>query len=139
MPSPDLDPSLTTVMGLSLTRLNKLQLCLLPERKLGSQGTFLFSGIPKETLEGIPLASQGIRGGPHRHGRCPKPICDSVPVMLREQLVSYKHIHYTHLHSLHLHLEKAMAPHSSTLAWKIPWTEEPGRQQSVGSLKVRLD
>ena len=35
--------------------------------------------------------------------------------------------------------EKAMAPHSSTLAWKIPWTEEPGRHQSVGSLKVRHD
>ena len=31
-------------------------------------------------------------------------------------------------------LEKAMAPHSSTLAWKIPWTEEPGRLQSMGSL-----
>ena len=31
-------------------------------------------------------------------------------------------------------VEKAMAPHSSTLAWKIPWTEEPGRLQSMGSL-----
>ena len=31
--------------------------------------------------------------------------------------------------------EKAMAPHSSTLAWKIPWTEEPGRLQSIGSLE----
>ena len=30
-------------------------------------------------------------------------------------------------------LEKAMAPHSSTLAWKIPWIEEPGRLQSMGS------
>ena len=29
--------------------------------------------------------------------------------------------------------EKAMAPHSSTLAWKIPWMEEPGRLQSMGS------
>ena len=29
-------------------------------------------------------------------------------------------------------MEKAMAPHSSTLAWKIPWTEEPGRLQSWG-------
>ena len=29
--------------------------------------------------------------------------------------------------------EKAMAPHSSTFAWKIPWTEEPGRLQSMGS------
>ena len=35
--------------------------------------------------------------------------------------------------------EKAVAPHSSTLAWKIPWTEEPGRLQSVGSLRVGHD
>ena len=34
-------------------------------------------------------------------------------------------------------LEKAMAPHSSTLAWKIPWTEAPGRLQATGSLRVR--
>ena len=32
--------------------------------------------------------------------------------------------------------EKAMAPHSSTLAWKIPWAEEPGRLQSTGSRRV---
>ena len=32
-----------------------------------------------------------------------------------------------------------MAPHSSTLAWKIPWTEEPGGLQSIGSLGVRHD
>ena len=32
--------------------------------------------------------------------------------------------------------EKALAPHSSTLAWKIPWTEEPGALQSMGSLRV---
>ena len=32
--------------------------------------------------------------------------------------------------------EKAMAPHSSTLAWKIPWTEEPGRLQSMGSWRL---
>ena len=35
--------------------------------------------------------------------------------------------------------EKAVAPHSSTLAWKIPWVEEPGRLQSMGSLRVRHD
>ena len=33
-------------------------------------------------------------------------------------------------------MEKAMAPHSSTLAWKIPWTEETGRLQSMRSLRV---
>ena len=35
--------------------------------------------------------------------------------------------------------EKAMAPHSSTLAWKIPWTEEHGGLQSMGSLRVGHD
>ena len=35
--------------------------------------------------------------------------------------------------------EKAMAPHSSTLAWRIPWTEEPGGLQSMGSLRVGHD
>ena len=34
-------------------------------------------------------------------------------------------------------LEEEMAPHSSTLAWKIPWAEEPGGLQSTGSQKVR--
>ena len=33
-------------------------------------------------------------------------------------------------------LEKKMATHSSILAWKIPWTEEPGRLQSIGSQRV---
>ena len=36
-------------------------------------------------------------------------------------------------------VEKVMAPHSSTLAWKIPWMEEPGGLQSMGSLRVRHD
>ena len=39
----------------------------------------------------------------------------------------------------HPHREKAMAPHSSTFAWKIPWTEELGRLQSMGSQRVRHD
>ena len=36
-------------------------------------------------------------------------------------------------------MEKAVAPHSNTLAWKISWTEEPGRLQSMGSLRVGHD
>ena len=40
---------------------------------------------------------------------------------------------------LKLSREKAMPPHSSTLAWKIPWTEEPRRLQSMGSLRVGHD
>ena len=38
-----------------------------------------------------------------------------------------------------LFTEKAMATHSSTLAWKIPWMEEPGRLQSMGSQRVGHD
>ena len=36
-------------------------------------------------------------------------------------------------------MEKALVTHSSTLAWEIPWTEEPGRLQSMGSLRVGHD
>ena len=36
-------------------------------------------------------------------------------------------------------LEREMAAHSSSLAWIIPWTEEPGRLQSMGSQRVRRD
>ena len=42
--------------------------------------------------------------------------------------------------TFHFHaLEKEIATHSSTLAWKIPWMEEPGRLQSLGSQRVRRD
>ena len=45
-----------------------------------------------------------------------------------------------HQYRILMHIsKKAMAPHSSTLAWKIPWMEEPGRLQSMGSLRVRHD
>ena len=59
--------------------------------------------------------------------------------------ILYKNIHGCFIHDkprqkeckqLSTSKQKAMAPHSSTLAWKIPWTEEPGRLQSRGSLRV---
>ena len=57
--------------------------------------------------------------------------CDSTQVHVKRLAV---------LSSLCLQFaEKEMAPHSSTLAWKIPWTEEPGRLQSMGSLRVGHD
>ena len=43
------------------------------------------------------------------------------------------------INALSTNPEKAMAPHSSTLPWKIPWTEEPGGLQSMGSRRVRHD
>ena len=61
-------------------------------------------------------------------------------------------ITHTHTHTQNTHIfrlllcllhwywsEEAMTPHSSTLAWKIPWAEEPGRQQSMGSRRVGHD
>ena len=42
-------------------------------------------------------------------------------------------------HMFHIMSEKAMAPYSSTLAWKIPWMEEPDGLQSMGSLRVGHD
>ena len=44
-----------------------------------------------------------------------------------------KHLSFSYVY--HKGMEKAMASHSSTFAWKIPWTEEPGRLQSMGSLE----
>ena len=49
----------------------------------------------------------------------------------------YKEINVSeNSNSYNCSLEKAMAPQSSTLAWRIPWTEEPGRLKSMGSLRV---
>ena len=51
---------------------------------------------------------------------------------LKRQLIVYQSISYSYDHWP----EKAMASHSSTLAWKIPWTEEPGGLRSIRSLRV---
>ena len=64
--------------------------------------------------------------GPHSfHARSPCSVPPGGPVTICKTLTSPT--------------EKAMAPHSSTLAWKIPWMEEPGRLQSMGSLRVGQD
>ena len=64
----------------------------------------------------------------------------SLPIF-RWHLLSWPHYLLLLLSSisLSLSLSKAMAPHSSTLAWKIPWMEEPGGLQSMGSLRVTHD
>ena len=54
-------------------------------------------------------------------------------------LIFFKKINSILSSIVYLVLEKAMAPHSSTLAWKIPWMEEPGGLQSMGSLRVGYD
>ena len=63
-------------------------------------------------------------------------ICINLKFKLKISSYSFGTIHLVQTQAP---TEKAMAPHSSTLAWKIPWTEEPGRLQSMGSLRVRHD
>ena len=61
------------------------------------------------------------------------------PIFLKRSLVLLFFLCIVHLRRPYLSLEKAMAPHSSTLAWKIPRMEEPGRLQSMGSRRVGHD
>ena len=48
-------------------------------------------------------------------------------------------IHFEFIFVYGVRTDRAMAPHSITLAWKIPWMGEPGGLQSMGSLRVRHD
>ena len=70
---------------------------------------------------------------------------DTVKAVLRGKIIAIlaylKKQEKSQINNLTLHLksEKAMAPYSSTLALKIPWMEEPGRLQSMGSLRVGYD
>ena len=51
-------------------------------------------------------------------------------------LFRFKYYYYYYFGQVENKMEKAMAPHSSTLAWRVPWTEEPGGLQSMGSRRV---
>ena len=59
--------------------------------------------------------------------------------IIRKKLFRYLRTPQVFKRYLFFSSEKAMASHSSPLAWKIPWMEEPGRLQSMGSLRVRHD
>ena len=63
-------------------------------------------------------------------------LCDSMDCSKPGFLVYHQLPKFT---QTHVHWEKAVVTHSSTLAWKIAWTEEPGRQQSRGSPRVGHD
>ena len=75
----------------------------------------------------------------------PSPIASGSEEPLRrahsEELVNLPEMQETWVRSLGRDnpLEKGMATHSSILAWRIPWTEEPGRLQSTGLQRVRHD
>ena len=70
-----------------------------------------------------------------------KEVASTFPVSLLAQTVKLPAMRETWVRFLGQEdpLEKEMAIHSSTLAWKIPWTEEPDRLQSMGSQRVGHD
>ena len=70
---------------------------------------------------------------------CPYARLAFQPIQLNCSMKNFALFLDTFLEPVELQLEKAMAPHSSTLAWKIPWVEEPGRLQSMGSLRIGHD
>ena len=60
-------------------------------------------------------------------------------IQFQQRLIPYLSAVYIYIYYIYIVfiMEKAMAPPSSTLTWKIPWSEEPGRLQSMGLLRVR--
>ena len=89
--------------------------------------TLLDKGKIVKTIYDTNHSQHGIVGQQQKVGRDKFSVFSSV----RQRQVSKENLRESS--------EKAMAPHSSTLAWKIPWTEEPGKLQSMGSLRVRHD
>lgn len=89
--------------GLATNQSEYASTLVLPRRKLGGQGTS--QGRPKKVPEGIPLASQGSRDGPHHIGRWPMLTCGRAPVMLRWAIcVLQTYIHCTCLHVINFRL-----------------------------------
>ena len=99
--------------------------CTLHQRLVASLAAF------EEFRERLPQGPPGWakkNSLPDKHYSCGN---------LHQKTPSFIHSSFSeHCRSL---AEKAMEPHSSTLAWKIPWTEEPGGLQSMGLLRVGHD
>ena len=96
--------------------------------------------FPKQKLREFIIIAPISNGTPLQYSCLENPMdggtwCTAVRGVAKSQTRQSDFTFTFHLHAL----EKEMATHSSTLAWKIPWMEEPGRLQSMGSLGVGLD
>ena len=96
--------------------------------KTHSRGFFRAMVAVLPEVPTFPLGYCTWEGGQHRDKNCKN-----------TALVFYNKIRLGEISDLDELVEKAMAPHSSTPAWKIPWTEENGRLQSTGLQRVRHD
>ena len=104
----------------------------------GSPGSSVHGILQRRYWSGLPFPSLGDLPNPGIEPRSPALQADSwlcePPAKLSVEI--YWQALFFLLNSRLSLSEKAMAPHSSTLAWQIPWMEEPGGQQSMGSLRV---
>ena len=89
------------------------------------------------SMPGFPVHDQFLELAQTQVHKVGDAIQPSHPLLFPSPPAFYKIIYNSFLHNSML--EKAMASYSSTLAWKIPWTEEPGRLQSMGSGRVGYD
>ena len=88
--------------------------------------------IPRAIIHGVANSWTQLSDFHFTEPLLPKEIQGEVPEIQGEVPASL----WSHFLQIVKAAERAMAPHSSTLAWKIPWTEEPDRLQSMGSLRV---
>ena len=92
--------------------------------------------LRQNVLLGVKVWTCRQMPAPHLQGKT-----DSFAVLVAQTVKNLPALWETQVQSLDQedHLEKEMPTHSSILAWKIPWTEEPGRLQSMGLQGVRRD
>ena len=131
---PNTSPVLCLVTQLCLTLCNPMDYSLLGSPVHGDSPGRNSEVVCHALPQGI-FPTQGLKPGlPH----CKQILChlshQGSPV---PTFVCNRNMH--NLEKIGSPVEKAMAPHSSTLAWKTPWTEEPGRRQSMGSHGVGHD
>ena len=110
----------------------------------GGLGLILGLGRSPGEGKGYPLQYSGLENSIDStvHGVAkwePTPVFLPGESQGRGSLVGCRLWGRTESDTTELTMEKAMASHSSALAWKIPWTEEPGRLQSMRSLRVGYD
>ena len=101
-------------------------------------------GFPGSSVGKEPACNAGDPGSIPGSGRSPGegigyPLQYSWVSLVAQLVKNLPAMRETWVQSLEDPLEKGKAAHSSILAWRIPWTEEPGRPQSMGSQRVEQD
>ena len=133
-------PSWTYIPPPSTSHPSGLSQCTIPEHCVSCIKPGLVIYFTYGNIHVSMLFSQIIPSSPSPT-ESKSPFFISVSLLLSCIYGHCYHLSKFHIYALIYYIgwEKAMAPHSSTLAWKIPWTEEPSRLKSMESLRVGHD